>query len=141
MLLALSGAAVGLAGCASTSAKTYAQLDRDHPSFHTDTCQEAIRYTEVHDDLKILRSIASPVVVWLPGGVLFPAVMAANVGLDTVDRVDASKLEVQCGGQGKTAGQIAEGVATDAALGLATSAAGSALTGGSFIPAGLTPGK
>ncbi len=58
-----------------------------------------------------------------------PAVLAANVGLDAVDRVDASKMDVHCGGEGQSAGQIVQDVAKGAAIDLATSAAGSAVGG------------
>jgi len=56
---------VGLSGCASQSGQTFATLDRNHPQFHSEQCQAAIRDTEIHDDIKILRAIASPVAVIL----------------------------------------------------------------------------
>jgi hypothetical protein len=52
------------------------------------------------------------------------AAMAANAGLDTVDRVDASNLEMHCGGKGKTREEITEKVVGGAALGLAGGAVG-----------------
>jgi hypothetical protein len=123
---------VGLSGCASQSGQTFATLDRNHPQFHSEQCQAAIRDTEIHDDIKILRAIASPVAVVLSGGLLLPAVFASNVGLDTVDRVDASRLDISCGGVGQSAGQIVEGVVKGAAFGLATSAAGAAVGAGAL---------
>lgn len=134
-LVALVCALLALAGCASTSGSTFAKLDRSHPSYESERCQEAIRDTSVHDEIKLLRSIASPVAVVLSGGTLLPAVLVANVGLDTVDRVDASKMDVHCGGEGQSAGQITLDVAKGAAFGLATSAAGNAVGAG-----GLTGG-
>ena len=71
----------------------------------------------------------------LSGGLLLPAVVATNIGLDTVDRVDASKMEKVCGGEGKTAEEIATGVVKGAAFGLATGAAGNAV-GASSLPVG-----
>lgn len=112
-----------LAGCVSTSSSTFADLDRNHPKFQSQGCQTAAEDTRIHDELKLMRVVASPLAVMLSGGILLPAVVAANVGLDTVDRVDASRLEIHCGGEGKTAAQIAEGVVTGAAIGLATGAA------------------
>ncbi len=132
--------ATGLSGCASTSAHTFANLDRSHPSYHSDECKRAIRDTEVHDDIKLLRSVASPVALILSAGALLPAIFVANVGLDTVDRVDASKMEVHCGGEGQTTGKIAQEVAKGAAFGLATSAAGNAL-GAGVLPANTASSK
>lgn len=131
---------VVLSGCASTSGQTFATLNRDHPAYESEQCQSAIRETEVHDDLKIVRIIVSPVAVIASGGLLLPAVFAANVGLDTFDRVDASKMDRRCGGEGQSAGQIAEGVVKGAAFGLATNAAGSAISSGG-IPTTLTSGN
>ena len=132
VLTALACAA-SLLGCASTSGEAYSQLDRSRPEYHSEQCQGAIRDIEVHDGLKLVRSVVSPVAVVLSGGVLLPAVFAANVGLDTVDRVDASKIEVVCGGEGKSAEQIATGVVQGAVFGLATGAAGNAV-GASGLP-------
>ena len=132
VLTALACAA-SLLGCASTSGEAYSQLDRSRPEYHSEQCQGAIRDIEVHDGLKLGRSVVSPVAVVLSGGMLLPAVFAANVGLDTVDRVDASKIEVVCGGEGKSAEQIATGVVQGAAFGLATGAAGNAV-GASGLP-------
>ena len=132
VLTALACAA-SLLGCASTSGEAYSQLDRSRPEYHSEQCQGAIRDIEVHDGLKLVRSVVSPVAVLLSGGMLLPAVFAANVGLDTVDRVDASKMEVVCGGEGKSAEQIATGVVQGAAFGLATGAAGNAV-GASGLP-------
>ena len=134
VLTALACAA-SLLGCASTSGEAYSQLDRSRPEYHSEQCQGAIRDIEVHDGLKLVRSVVSPVAVVLSGGMLLPAVFAANVGLDTVDRVDASKMEVVCGGEGKSAEQIATGVVKGAAFGLATGAAGNAV-GASGLPMG-----
>ena len=137
-LLLLAGL---LSGCASNSGKTYATLDRDNPYFHSAQCQQAARAIEVHDDIKLVRTVVSPVAVIMSGGLLLPAVFAANVGLDTVDRVDASRLDIHCGGEGQSPIQIAEGVVKGAAFGLATSAAGSAVSTGSVVPTAAGTGR
>lgn len=128
--VALVCSLLALVGCASTSGSTFAKLDRSHPSYESEQCQGAIRDTAVHDEIKLLRSVASPIALVLSGGTLLPAVLVANVGLDAVDRVDASKMDVHCGGEGQSAGQITLDVAKGAAFGLATSAAGNALGAG-----------
>lgn len=108
------------AGCVSTSSKTFADLNRDHPKFESQDCQVAADDTRIHDELKLIRTLISPVAVALSGGMLLPAVVVANVSLDTADRLDASRMEVHCGGEGKTSIDIAQGVVGGAAFGLAT---------------------
>jgi len=127
-----------ISGCASTSSKTFSKLDRDHPAFHSDACRTAADDTRLHDELKLARVIASPVALVLSGGVLLPAVIAANAGLDTADRIDASRMEIHCGGKGKTAGEIATGVVGGAALGIVTGPAVNAVAPVS-LPTGLGP--
>ncbi|MFN4899943.1 MAG: hypothetical protein ACK5GG_00670 [Betaproteobacteria bacterium] len=127
-----------ISGCASTSSKTFSKLDRDHPAFHSDACRTAADDTRLHDELKLARVIASPVALVLSGGVLLPAVIAANAGLDTADRIDASRMEIHCGGKGKTAGEIATGVVGGAALGIVTGPAVNAVAPVP-LPTGLGP--
>jgi hypothetical protein len=112
------------AGCASQSAQSFANLDRNNPAYQSERCQQAIRDAEIHDDIKLGRMLASPVALILSGGLLLPAVLAANVGLSTVDHVDAAKLDWQCGGKGKTNQEILESVARGAAFDLATGSMG-----------------
>lgn len=132
-LLVTISIAANLAGCSSTSGKTYAELNRASFEYHTDRCQAAIRATEVHEDIKLIRTLVSPVAVALSGGLLLPAVFAANVGMDTVDRVDASRMEQHCGGKGKSSNEIAQGVATGAAISLAAGAVGGMVASGTPI--------
>ncbi|NBW00194.1 MAG: hypothetical protein EBR85_00500 [Betaproteobacteria bacterium] len=127
-----------LSGCASTSSKTFSRLDRGHPAFHSDACRTAADDTRVHDELKLARMIASPVALVLSGGALLPAVIAANAGLDTADRIDASRMEIHCGGKGRSAGEIATEVVGGAALGIATGPALNAVVPVQ-LPAGLGP--
>ena len=127
-----------LSGCASTSSKTFSRLDRGHPAFHSDACRTAADDTRIHDELKLARVIASPVALVLSGGALLPAVIAANASLDTADRIDASRMEIHCGGKGNSAGEIATGVVGGAALGIATGPALNAVVP-IQLPAGLGP--
>lgn len=109
-----------LAGCASKSEQTARKLDREHPQFTTSSCQDSLAAAETHRDLKKARTIASPVVLFLSGGLLLP-VVAANAGLDTVDHVDAAKMAENCGGTPQTKAEMATDVAVGAAVGVATS--------------------
>lgn len=123
--------ATGLAsGCASQSGRTFAQLNRDHPDFKSEECQQAIRDTEIHDELKLLRTLASPVVTFLSGGLLLPAVLAGNVSLDAADHIDASRMDEHCGGEGQSSEQIAGSVVTNAAISVAGSVVSSAVAPG-----------
>jgi hypothetical protein len=117
-----------LAGCASQSELTARRLDRDNPKYKTAGCQDSLSAAEAHRDIKRARTVASPVLLFLSGGLLVP-VVAANAGLDTVDHVDAAKIAENCGAQAQTNAEIATDVALGAAVGVATSGlTGTALT-------------
>lgn len=111
-----------LAGCASQSTRAYFDLDKDHPDYLTQECQKAIEDTNVHDDLKLVRTIVSPVVLFFTGGAALPIVVAGNAGLDYADRSDASAMNSWCGGRVSTDEEIAQGVAEGVALSVVTSA-------------------
>ncbi len=110
-------AAVLLAACASESELTAIRLDTDHPLYKSEACQQALAAVETHKNAKQVSNIATPLLVVLSAGLLLP-VVAANAGLDTVDRVDASNLATRCGGKGKTREEIADNVVKGAAAGL-----------------------
>ena len=117
-----------LAGCASQSELTARRLDRDNPKYKTAGCQDSLSAAEAHRDIKNVRTIASPVLLFVSGGLLLP-VLAANAGLDTVDHVDAAKMAENCGAQAQTNAEIATDVALGTAVGVATSGlAGTGLT-------------
>lgn len=114
---------LSLVGCASQSELAAIRLDTTHPLYKSEACQKALSTVENHKDAKSVSNVATPVLVLLSGGLLLP-VVAANAGLDTVDRVDASNLETRCGGKGKTKDEIVEKVVGGAAFGLAGGAVG-----------------
>ena len=117
-----------IAGCASQSELTARRLDRDNPKYKTAGCQDSLSAAEAHRDIKNVRTIASPVLLFVSGGLLLP-VLAANAGLDTVDHVDAAKMAENCGAQAQTNAEIATDVALGTAVGVATSGlAGTGLT-------------
>lgn len=127
-----------LTACVSTSRATVRALDDSKPQYATQDCQEAIRSNDVHEELYIGRVIASPVLLILTAGAAAPLVIGGNVALDTADRVDASKMSATCGGQGKSAGEIATDVAGNAALGAATGAALDGVAGGEGLASRLS---
>jgi hypothetical protein len=111
--------AVLLGGCASQSELAALRLDTSNPKYRSEDCQSSIAGSAVHRDIKNVTMVATPILVVLSAGLLFP-VVAANAGLDAADRIDASNMSTRCGGQGQTSGEIAGSVAAGAALGVAT---------------------
>jgi hypothetical protein len=109
-----------VAGCASQSELTARRLDRDHPKYKTSGCQDSLSAAEAHRDIKKVRTIASPVLLYLSGGLMLPLV-AANAGFDTVDHVDAARMAENCGARAQSNSEIATDVALGAAVGVATS--------------------
>jgi hypothetical protein len=118
-LLAATLLSFALCGCASESELTAIRLDTSHPLYTSESCQQSLNAVRMHQDVKLVSSVATPVLVLLSGGLLLPLV-GANAALDTADRIDASNLATRCGGKGKSADQIAEGVVQGAAFGLVT---------------------
>lgn len=110
---------VGLSGCASQSELAALRLDPKNPKYRSEGCQSSIAGSSVHRDAKTVSMVATPVLLVISGGLLLP-VVAANAGLDAVDRIDASNMLTRCGGQGESGGEIAGSVATGAVLGAAT---------------------
>ncbi len=109
-------AAASLAGCASESELTAIRLDTSHPLYKSQPCKQSLAIVEGHKNAKQVSNFATPILVVLSGGLLIP-VIAANAGLDTLDRVDASNLADRCGGKGKSGSEIARNVVTGAAFG------------------------
>jgi hypothetical protein len=120
MKFALPILSVLLVSCASQSAKTVANLDKARPAFHSEKCATAVETADRQEDIKLSRTIASPLLVVLSGGLLAVPVVAANVGLDVADNVNASDISVACGGEGKSTKEIVVNVGRGAAMGLTT---------------------
>ena len=109
---------VFLSGCASHSQRAAAVLDSNKPEAHSVRCQEAVKKAEVQDTLKSTRVIAAPALVVLSGGLLALPVLAANLGLETYDQVDAASIAESCGGELKSIERIALEIGGTAAMGL-----------------------
>lgn len=111
---------VFLVACASQSSKTIAGLDKSKPAFRSESCAKAVETADRQEDIKLTRTVASPLLVLLSGGVLAVPVVAANVGLDVADNINASDISVACGGEAKSTKEIAVNVGRGAAMGLTT---------------------
>ncbi len=112
-----------LTSCASQSELMEMGLDPAHPKYQTTACRESRGGSAFHRDAREVSMVASPLLVVLSGGLLLP-VVAANAGLDYVDRVDASNMATRCGGRGNSADDIARSVTAGAALNAMTGGAG-----------------
>jgi hypothetical protein len=75
---------------------------------------------ELHDDIHLTRVISTPLVLLVSGGGALLAVMATNMGLDALDRFDASHVFVSCGGTETPGFNIAERVVLGAGFNLFT---------------------
>ncbi len=111
-----------LSGCASQTELTAIRLDPEHPKYQTTACRESREGSAFHRDAREISMVASPLLVVLSGSLLLP-VVAANAGLDYVDRVDASNMATRCGGRGEQADYIAREVTAGAALNAVTGGA------------------
>ena len=107
-----------LTGCASYSQRAVTLLDGTKPQAQTDDCRTAMKKAELQDTLKNTRAVAAPVLVLLSGGVLALPVLAANLGLETYDQVDAATIAKSCGGEVKSVERVALEIGGTAALGL-----------------------
>ncbi|MEN9794390.1 MAG: hypothetical protein RJA17_930 [Pseudomonadota bacterium] len=116
--LAVGLCLVFLSGCASHSQRAVALLDSSKPEAQTTDCQSAVKKAEVQDTLKNTRVIAAPALVVLSGGLLALPVLAANLGLETYDQVDAATIAESCGGEVKNVERIALEIGGTAAMGL-----------------------
>ena len=111
---------VFVAGCASQTRSAVNSLDRQSPSYKAPACARAAQLAELHDDIQMTRVVSTPLVLLATGGGALLAVMATNMGLDALDRLDASHVFVSCGGTETPAFNIAERVVLGAGFNLFT---------------------
>ena len=110
-----------LSGCASQTRLAVDSLDERHPVRSTEVCQHATHLATLHDDIKLTRTLGSPVVLLAAGGPAFFPVWVLNMGLDTFDRLDASHVNEACGYQATPTQDIAERVILGGGFDLFTS--------------------
>jgi hypothetical protein len=111
---------VFISGCASQTRSAVNSLDRQSPSYAADACRQAAQLADLHDDIKQTRVISTPLVLLASGGSALLLVLATNMGLDALDRFDASHVFVSCGGLETPAFNIAEEVVLGAGFNLFT---------------------
>ncbi len=136
------GLSLGLAvsvtqGCASHSSEMARQLDKSKPEYRSAACQQTLGEVWIHQDIKNVTTVSTPVLALAAGPVMALPLLIAHVGLGAADRLDASTLAQRCGAPPPGALEITTGVATDAALGVLGGSAGTAV--GKSLPAGSAP--
>lgn len=120
MKLFLPLSAVFLVACASQSSKTVSTLDKSSAAYATEDCAKAIHTADTQENIKLGRTITSPLLAVLSGGILAVPIIAANIGFDVADNINASDIAVACGGESKSSKEIAVNVGRGAAMGLMT---------------------
>jgi hypothetical protein len=121
-------------GCASHSTQMARDLDKSKPEYRSAACQQTLGEVWVHQDIKNITTVSTPVLALAAGPVMAVPLFLAHVGLGAVDRVDAATLARRCGAPVPGVLDISTGVATDAALGVLGGSAGAAA--GKALPAG-----
>jgi hypothetical protein len=111
---------VSISGCASQTRSAVNSLDRQSSGYTSDSCRQAAQLANLHDDIKQTRVIGTPLVLLASGGGALLLVLATNMGLDALDRFDASHVFVSCGGHETPAFNIAEEVVLGAGFNLFT---------------------
>lgn len=111
---------VSISGCASQTRSAVNSLDRQSSGYTSDSCRQAGQLANLHDDIKQTRVIGTPLVLLASGGGALLLVLATNMGLDALDRFDASHVFVSCGGHETPAFNIAEEVVLGAGFNLFT---------------------
>lgn len=87
-----------LTGCASQTRIAVKSLDLQNPAFKSEVCQQSFPLADFHDQIKKTRMVGTPLVLVFSGGGALLAMVAANMGLDALDRLDASHVVVACDG-------------------------------------------
>jgi hypothetical protein len=127
----------GLCGCASHTTETAKQLDKSKPEYQSRACQQTLGEVWIHQDIKNVTTVATPVLAFAAGPVSAIPLLMAHVGLGAADRVDAATLASRCGGPAPGVVTIGAGIASDAALGILGGSAGAAV--GKTLPAPVSP--
>lgn len=133
-LCTLLTATLLLGACASQSSKAIAKLDTDSPAFHSIACQNARSNAWLQDEAQKNKVWAGPSVIFLAGPVAVLPVLAANIGLNSADHLQANDIATQCGGEPLTKEALNQNMALDATLSIAVGGLAPVVT-----PKGIAP--
>lgn len=109
-----------LGGCASHSKKAVDSLDTNHAKYQTAECQRALSNAQMHEDIKLARTVASPIAVIATGGLLAIPMIVANGGSDVADNIHSSDVLATCSDRNKSNLEIAADSTTNIGLSIAT---------------------
>ena len=130
-----------LFGCASQSAKMAHKINNDKDSQFVDknspSCESSISKTNTEDYVFNGRMLATPIIGIL-GIFSAPLILAANVSLDVKDRLVASEMSENCGGEAIGNKKIAQDVVVNGTLGFLLQGTNVAIyPGGEEVPVGV----
>jgi hypothetical protein len=107
-----------LVACASNTRTMADSINPQTQNFKEPACQRSFQLAEMHDDIKLSRTIATPTLLVLSGGSLFFPLLGINMGLDALDHLDASHVSRVCGGFATPSENILEKVLLGAGFGV-----------------------
>ncbi len=124
---------VTLSGCSSVSKDTAWTMWSDGSATASVECASAVETVETHENLKLGRLVATPILSIATAGLL-PVIVGANAALDYADRKNASNMMEACGKEPLKEEKILADVGTNTAINIAL---GSIDVGGA-IPSAVT---
>ena len=112
-----------ISSCSSKTKQVALIVKENGQAVSNEECNLFIKNTVTQELLKYGRIIATPILLAVSGGALLIPVISANAGLDTQDRLNASKLAEKCNikNEIKTGKDIAFDVVKGVTLGIITS--------------------
>jgi len=110
--------ACSLVGCASNTRSMADSISPETQQFKTPACQRSFQLAELHDDIKMSRTIATPTLLVLSGGSLFFPLLGINMGLVALAHIAASPVSKACGGFATPSENIFEKVLIGAGFGI-----------------------
>jgi hypothetical protein len=110
--------ACSLVACASNTRTMADSINPETQQYKSPACQRSFQLAEMHDDIKMSRTIVTPTLLVLSGGSLFFPLLGINIGLDALDHLDASHVSKACGGFATPSENILEKVLLGAGFGI-----------------------
>jgi len=112
-----------ISSCSSKTKQVALIVKENEHAVLNEECNSFIKNTATQELLKYGRIITTPILLMVSGGTLLIPVISANAGLDTQDRLNASKLAEKCDikNEIKSGKEIVYDVVKGVTLGIITS--------------------
>jgi len=112
-----------ISSCSSKTKQVALIVKENEHAVLNEECNSFIKNTATQELLKYGRIITTPILLMVSGGTLLIPVISANAGLDTQDRLNASKLAEKCNikNEIKSGKEIVYDVVKGVTLGIITS--------------------